>query len=183
MATEKSEWNKEFSYKGDFLLDQFIELVSRWLKSKGFVKSNEDLDESYYMYEELPDGSVNLSFIWKVENKSGDFVKRIEIRYTIVALKKAEIIYNNQKINVDVGEIGVALKGNIEFDPDEKLINTWWKKKFYDIFWKPKYGAYFKSNKDDFFKDLDKLYSMMLAFFEIEGSISDIKIRVKGYKE
>ncbi|MEM2115754.1 MAG: hypothetical protein QXD62_01220 [Candidatus Woesearchaeota archaeon] len=184
MATERDEWGKrEFTYKGIFVMESFIDMITRWLKSKNFIKENKDVNEKYYIIEELPDSSYNITFEWSFENKDGDFFKTIEIKVVCVALKKQEILYNNQKITVDNGEIGISLKGMIEFDKDEKLIKNWWKKNFYKYFWKPKYGAYYKNNRDEFFKDLEKLYNSILAFFEVEGKISDVKIRPLGFKE
>ncbi len=185
MATVDFDAGKrEIKFVGTFIFNELLLTTLRWLKSKKFVKSEEDdLNEEFYIQEDLPNGAKNVSIKWSLKAKDGDFLKSLTIIFNAVAIKKVEIMYENRKVEAENGEINISISGKIEFDPDEKLKSNFFMEKFFKYIWWPLNKKHVKQNFIDFAADMDKLYKQIQVFFELEkDKIADTGVMPRGFK-
>jgi hypothetical protein len=174
---------RSLKFKGQFVFKELYQLIYRFLQSKKFVGDpSEKFNELFHIIEYPTPEMRNEQVKWSNTTMDADyFQKKIDVTFVILGLKKDVLVRNNERFEVEKGEITISLDATLFLDPDDIFQKSFIRQKYFDFLWKPWNGKLIKQTKDAFLGDLDKLADLIKEFFELQdASPGEVFVPKKG---
>lgn len=123
----------KIKYKDFFHMKYLYKLIHDWLCEKKWAdfQKHEDFPEILYLQRTIIKGNTELSIWWRPKRKpfrmegQNYITYKMNINYKVIAMKDAEVVYNNQKYATNNGEVNVEVESSIEIDPDKEFSKHW----------------------------------------------------------
>ncbi|MFC1698075.1 hypothetical protein ACFL1H_07060 [Nanoarchaeota archaeon] len=145
--------------------------LHEWAIENGFAirgKGDADFPETFYMHKPTG-GGLEVWWWWRLEKKAPSplFKYELKIDAHILTLKDTEVMAGDKKIKTKQGEIEVAAKGKVIFDPDNKIKKHWLWKYFYTMLTDRVYKKDIDYHALRFNRVGSTLHEMLKSFFKL----------------
>ena len=165
MVEKDKIFSSKIKYGGIFPFSDFYKFCYEWLTTEeGF-----DLSEDKYT-EKIKGDAKDVKYEWTATKKATDYIKfEIKINVEIIALKKVEVVQNNQKIKTNDGSIEIKVKGTMLRDYEGKFESSAFQKFLRSIYEKWIITSTIDQFEEKLVGTCDDFLSQAKAYLALEG--------------
>lgn len=158
--------------KSPFKMTPIYEMMHEWLMDEGYKPEgpSDTFYEKYY-WQSTNQRGKDIWFWWRSfagEDKtmSKYFEYHIDLEVQILGLNDTEVIINDKKEKMNLGEVNFSMRGYLLFDPKGELQKHPFVAFFYETFAKRWLRDQVVMHRDKVREDLYKLYGMIKKYLE-----------------
>ena len=155
--------NIKVKYTGAADFANFYKYVKYWLEDNSFI-GDERIFEKRYTERTSPDGSKTIEIIWETEKlNDGLFLYKLDIHFFIMNAKDVEVQWGDVKRNLTKAIYEMRLTGTLVLDPENKLEDYNFIKRWY---YRSVMRKAFNYHKAYFYNKIYELQELMKKFLK-----------------
>jgi len=166
MAEKDIIYSSKTKYSGVFSFSDFYDFCYNWVMSE--VEPNV-FDEKVYS-EKITGDSKEISVKWEFKKKLNDyFIFNGKISIKASGMKKVKVSQNGRKIESNIGEVSISVKGILVKDYQGKFENSAMTKTWRAIYEKWIVPASINQFEGKIVGDSDEFLEQAKSFLDLEG--------------
>lgn len=176
-------------FEDPFHLKNLYKLIYQWLHENEYLdKNSEKRMEILYSEQVRPNGTKEYHIWWRVTKQPDNkyFKYHIYIDFLGLNIKDTEVVKDEKKHKMQVGEITVTPTAELELeanDPKEKWANHWLLSTFRHRFRNRWYISKIEQHEDDLFEEVYRLQRTIKDYLELRqyAPTPDLFFKERGY--
>ncbi len=177
-------------FQDPFNLKNLYKIVYRWLLDHGYLVDTNEADLEILYSEQVRQGDMKEYHIWwrcQKQPPNEYFRYYLSIDYLGLAVKNTEVIKDDKKYKMQIGEITINIKSDLEVEANDKegkweshwllsMFRNWYKEKWY--------RTKIEQHENTLYEETYKLQSTIKEYLELYQytTTPDLFFKKKGFE-